>query len=326
MNGNRVPSALLLSAFCFAAQATAHGIASALVVGSTFYDGYNPSYQYKNPPPTVVGWSVPDDLQNTFISPDKFGTADMVCHLGAKPAGAAVPLKGGDVVEVQWTPWPASHKGPVIDYLANCNGPCETVDKTKLKFFKIQEVGFIDPASDLWAANVLASNNNSWLVRIPSDIAPGNYVLRHEIIALHAAGGTNGAQAYPFCYNLAIDGTGSAKPDGIPATQFYKANDPGIKFDLFSHPTTYVIPGPPLYTGALSVSQSKGAKITATASGVYAFTAAQHKIRQAVTTTPTSFATSTRTNVGITLPAFALPTETSVTTSSGLPATLPYIE
>jgi cellulase len=121
--------------------------------------------------------------------------------------------------------------------------PQETVDKTKLKFFKIQESGFLDVASDLWAANVLMNNNNSWLVKVPTDIAPGNYVLRHEIIALHAAGNVNGAQDYPFCFNLAIDSTGTASPDGIPATQLYKATDPGIKFDLFNHPTTYIIPG-----------------------------------------------------------------------------------
>ncbi|KAI1084039.1 glycoside hydrolase family 61 protein [Whalleya microplaca] len=273
----------LLSAVCV----QAHGIASALVVSSTFYDGYNPSYQWKSPPPTVVGWSTPDDLQNTFIAPNQFNTADMVCHLGAKPAEAAVPVKGGDVIEVQWTPWPASHKGPVIDYLANCNGPCETVDKTQLKFFKIAESGWVDQASDLWAANVLANNNNSWLVRLPTDIAAGNYVLRHEIIALHAAGNANGAQSYPFCFNLAIDSDGGTeKPAGISATEFYKAADPGIKFDLFSHPTQYIIPGPPLYSGAFSVSQTMPGKITATATGIYAYTAPP-KARAASTTAGT---------------------------------------
>ncbi|KAI1139599.1 glycoside hydrolase family 61 protein [Hypoxylon sp. FL0543] len=282
MPSSLLPS-IILSALLSAAGVQGHGIASAIVIDSTFYDGYNPSYQWKSPPPTVVGWSVPDDLQNTFISPDKFSTPDMVCHLGAKPAGAAAPVKGGDIIEVQWTPWPLSHKGPVLDYLANCNGPCETADKTKLNFFKIGEAGWIDKASDLWAANVLTNNNNSWLIRIPEDIAPGNYVLRHEIIALHAAGNANGAQAYPFCFNLAIDSKGTANPAGIPATQFYKANDPGIKFDLFSHPTAYVIPGPALYSGALPVSQTKPGPITATATGVYAFTAAA-QVKAAVTT------------------------------------------
>ncbi|OTB03494.1 glycoside hydrolase family 61 protein [Hypoxylon sp. CI-4A] len=291
-------TSIILSALLSAVEVRAHGIASAVVIDSTFYNGYNPSYQYESPPPTVVGWSVPDDLQNTFISPDKFGTPDMICHLGATPAGAAAPVKGGDVIEVQWTPWPASHKGPVLDYLANCNGACEIIDKTKLEFFKIGEADWVDQANDLWAANVLANNNNSWFVRIPEDIAPGNYVLRHEIIALHAAANPNGAQSYPFCYNLVVDSQGTATPVGIPATQFYKSDDPGIKFDLFSHPTAYVIPGPALYSGALPVSQTKPPAITATAAGVYAFTAPARAKAVVVTTAaaavPSTFKVATK--------------------------------
>ncbi|KAI0015806.1 glycoside hydrolase family 61 protein [Xylariomycetidae sp. FL0641] len=264
-------STAFAGALLAAAGVRAHGIASAIVVGSTFYNGYNPSYQYQNPPPTVVGWSVPDDLQNTFISPDQFATPDIACHVNAKPAGAAAPVKGGDVIEVQWTPWPASHKGPVLDYLARCNGPCEKADKTKLEFFKIGEAGWLDPAKDAWASIELMNNNNSWLVRVPEDLAPGDYVLRHEIISLHNAGNPNGAQAYPFCYNLVIDSTGTAKPAGVPAAKLYQAGDPGIKFDLFGHPSSYVIPGPTLYSGALSVAQSKAGKIMATASGIYAY-------------------------------------------------------
>ncbi len=78
---------------------------------------------------------------------------------------------------------------------------------------------------------------------IPKDIAPGNYVLRHEIIALHAAGQVNGAQNYPFCYSLAISSDGKANPEGVLATSLYTPTDPGIKFDLFSHFTDYTIPG-----------------------------------------------------------------------------------
>jgi hypothetical protein len=68
--------------------------------------------------------------------------------------------------------------------------------------------------------------------------------LRHEIIALHAAFQTNGAQNYPFCFSLAISGNGTSKPAGILATQLYKASDPGILFDLNnSKKGVYVIPG-----------------------------------------------------------------------------------
>lgn len=46
---------------------------------------------------------------------------------------------------------------------------------------------------------VCIANNLTSTVAIPSDIAPGNYVIRHEIIALHSAGQENGAQSYPQC-------------------------------------------------------------------------------------------------------------------------------
>jgi len=42
-----------------------------------------------------------------------------------------------------------------------------------------------------------AENGFSWNVKIPSSLAPGSYVLRHEIIGLHSAGSSNGAQNYP---------------------------------------------------------------------------------------------------------------------------------
>lgn len=183
----------------------------------------------------------------------------------------AAATKGGSKINLQWTPWPVSHKGPVIDYLANCNGPCETVDKTSLKWFKISEGGLIDKSmsNGYWATDELIKNNNTWTVQIPTSIATGNYVLRHEIIGLHAAGQANGAQNYPQCFNLAITSSGTDNPAGIPATSFYKATDPGIKFDLYGSFTSYTIPGPALYSGALPISQTMPSKPVATADGVY---------------------------------------------------------
>lgn len=42
-----------------------------------------------------------------------------------------------------------------------------------------------------------AENGFSWNVKVPSSLASGSYVLRHEIIGLHSAGNPNGAQNYP---------------------------------------------------------------------------------------------------------------------------------
>jgi len=93
---------------------------------SLSYEGYNPSYQYITPAPITVGWLVPDDLSNGFIDPQNYTEPDIICHLQATPAQIEAPINAGQTVELQWTPWPTSHHGPVIDYLANCNGPCET--------------------------------------------------------------------------------------------------------------------------------------------------------------------------------------------------------
>jgi cellulase len=165
-----------------------------------------------------------------------YNNSDIICHKSATNAQIAAPVKAGGKVELQWTPWPVSHHGPVIDYMANCNGPCETVDKTTLSWFKVDQVGLLNPnvTSGYWGTDVLINNNNSWVVEIPPTLAKGNYVLRHEIIALHAAGSAGGAQVYPQCVNLAVSGTGTAKPAGIPATQFYTPTDPGILFSAYN--------------------------------------------------------------------------------------------
>lgn len=65
------------------------------------------------------------------------------------------------------------------------------------------------------ATDTLIANNNSWTATIPLTLKTGNYVIRHEIIELHATGAPGGAQAYPFCFSLAIIGTGTAAPSGI---------------------------------------------------------------------------------------------------------------
>lgn len=138
-------------------------------------------------------------------------------------------------------------QGPVIDYIAPCNGDCTTITKESLRFTKFAQGAWIsgnDPGT--WVTDDLVKANNSWTTTIPATLAPGNYVIRHEIIALHAAGQTNGAQAYPQCVNFKItgDGTQTLGSSGTAATAFYKAADPGILFNLYSKFTGYTIPGP----------------------------------------------------------------------------------
>ena len=80
---------------------------------------------------------------------------------------------------------------------------------------------------------------------IPAKLAAGNYVIRHEIIALHAASSTDGAQAYPQCVNFKITGGGSETiTSGVLTKTFYTPSDPGILSNLYTTFTSYTIPGP----------------------------------------------------------------------------------
>ena len=253
-----IKNIVLAGAFVSVSQVMGHGTVSGIVADGIYYQGYSPSFQFQHPSPAVVGWSIPEDLSNGFIDPSNYTTAEVICHLGATPGAKSVAVKAGGSVELQWTLWPSSHHGPVIDYLANCNGPCSSVDKSALKFNKIDGAGLIDDTTvpGNWASDQLIANNNSWTIVIPASVAPGDYVLRHEIIALHSAGSANGAQNYPQCINLEITGAGTdTLASGTLGEALYTANDPGILVNIYTKLTSYLVPGPALYSGAVSTPQ-----------------------------------------------------------------------
>jgi Auxiliary Activity family 9 (formerly GH61) len=219
------------------------------------------------------------------VAPDAYAGPDIICHKSATNAQATATVSAGGTVTMEWNTWPSSHKGPVIDYLAPCNGACSTVDKTSLEFFKIDEQGLISDttAPGTWASDNLISNNNSWAITIPTGIASGPYILRHEIIALHSAGSTDGAQNYPQCINLEVTGGGSDVPAGTLGEALYSETDPGILVNIYTTGLSYSIPGPTLYSGGGSATATTKAAVSAAASTGAA----------GVTSTPTTLATST---------------------------------
>lgn len=89
-------------------------------------------------------------------------------------------------------------------------------------------------------------------VKIPSDIAPGDYLLRAEVIALHTASSLNSAQFYASCYQITVAGSGSATPSGVLFPGAYKNTDPGVLVDIHQKMSTYVNPGPSVYSGGVS--------------------------------------------------------------------------
>lgn len=169
-----------------------------------------------------------------------------MCNRDTDQGPNAVPVNAGDEVELDYY-WPkdGSHKGPLLAYMANCNGPCDKVDRMQLEFVKIQEAGLVQAKpKNKWATDVFIENDLMWKITIPSDFKTGNYVLRSEIVAMQF----RGKQWFMACVNLNVTGTGNANPKGVRATELYKATDPSFQFmPIENQYDSYPIPGPPLY-------------------------------------------------------------------------------
>jgi cellulase len=192
-------NALILAAG-LVSQVAAHGIVNKITVaGGQTYDGYIPYGSTAN----KVGWITPGNKDWGFVLPTEYGSPDIICHKGGLPATAAVEVPAGGELTLQWDQWAESHHGPVIDYLAPANTEdISKIDKTQLKFVKIKEGGQTggktsNPPALLFASDDLRSAGLTWKVKIPANIKAGYYVLRHEMIALHAADKLNEAQNYP---------------------------------------------------------------------------------------------------------------------------------
>ncbi|KAF3038691.1 hypothetical protein E8E12_008454 [Didymella heteroderae] len=236
----------------FAAGALAHGTVTGVTIDGKFEQGFSLDYYYANQngqtPAEHIGWYA-ENLDNGFVEPNSFGEADIICHKAGSPklsSDSMAKVAAGGTVEFHWTNWPESHMGPVITYVAPYTGDVTAVDKTSLKWTKIQADGY---ANGEWAAVKMIGQNNTWPVTVPESLAAGKYVFRHEIIALHGAGSANGAQNYPQCLNIEVTGSGTETPEGVVGTSLYTADEDGIIFNPYAATIDYNIPGPALWTG-----------------------------------------------------------------------------
>lgn len=94
-------------------------------------------------------------------------------------------------------------------------------------------------------------------VKIPSDIPAGDYFLRAEAIALHAAYGGGGQQFYMSCYQLTVSGGGSASPATVRFPGAYSQSDSGFG-SIHGNMNSYVVPGPAVYSGGTTQVPGSG--------------------------------------------------------------------
>ncbi|KAG2006269.1 hypothetical protein CC2G_002600 [Coprinopsis cinerea AmutBmut pab1-1] len=251
------PSASLSLAFSLLGllpYVSAHGYVQEVTLGETKYTGYLPyADPYIVPAPQRIIRKVPWNGPVTNLS-----LIDIQCNgytagrIATEPAPLVGKVAAGETVKFQWTSWPSNHYGPVSTYMARVPDGVDVTQwnpGTEAVWFKIHHEGRTSDGK--WASvEVLNENGGAAFARIPPKLRPGQYIIRHEIIALHFAFEYPGAQVYPSCVQVEVSGEGDAFPtEFVSFPGAYTANTPGIVFDLYNGPTEYPIPGPPVWTG-----------------------------------------------------------------------------
>ncbi|TFK37297.1 glycoside hydrolase family 61 protein [Crucibulum laeve] len=240
--------ALAVSLLIAAASVHGHGYVQEITAGSTKYTGYLP-YQdpYYNPVPQRIVRKIPGNGPVTDLS-----SIDVQCNgyteggvSGSAPAAIYATAAAGSQLALNWTTWPDSHMGPMITYMARAPSDITKWNPgTSAVWFKVAESG--KTSDGKWAAtDLLTASKSIYAFTIPAKLKAGQYLIRHEIIALHAAYTYPGAQVYPSCIQVQVTGSGTALPTSfVSFPGAYTATTPGIVYDAYQSTGSYPIPGP----------------------------------------------------------------------------------
>ncbi|EIW75818.1 glycoside hydrolase family 61 protein [Coniophora puteana RWD-64-598 SS2] len=233
-----------LSIFAFIHTVAAHGYVSQVTIDGTVYKGNVPG---KDAAASAI-------RQISTIDPVKGASNPYLnCGQDAQLASQAANANPGSNILVQWVGgatggnnWP-HNVGPIMAYLAKCDGECSSYNSSNAEWFKISELG-LKPGNTTWyQADIMAGEPAN--VTLPSNLASGQYLLRHELISLQLAVSEGGAEFYPSCTQLNVGGSQSGTVSSSDEVKFpggYSDSDPGIYVPgVYNTPLdNYVFPGP----------------------------------------------------------------------------------
>ncbi|KAB5594181.1 Glycoside hydrolase family 61 protein [Ceratobasidium theobromae] len=239
----------LVSVFALAAVANAHGYVDKIIVDGKTYNGPIPGETNPKSPIRRIS------TINPYKDPKGSG---ITCGEGSQLAAVVAPATAGSKLDLTWVAhpnqkWP-HEMGPLITYMAKvpAGQTADKFDASKGDFFKIAQEG---QDGDGWFVARLMKLGTKYTVTIPKELEDGDYIMRHEIIALHLADSKGGAEFYSSCFQLRVTGgTGSAKTTASETVRFpggYTANDKGIFTPkVFDNGFKYTFPGPAIATFA----------------------------------------------------------------------------
>ncbi|KAK6499951.1 hypothetical protein TWF481_010307 [Arthrobotrys musiformis] len=239
--------ALLLSA---ATTVSAHAYIKEFIIDGQSYPGFDP---FEPPQPGIVDQYWDTNFRNkkntdAYVPP---GSGDeIVCRKNAQPVPTVAMARAGAYITFRWTRWQTNHIGPILTYLADCNGNCAMAIGSQLSWFKIDEAGY---NGRLWATEVLQKQGKTYTIQLPKTLKDGQYLLRHEMVAFKNSFKDQAlpvTQLYPTCANIQIiNGSGQVTPQAVPLQGYYQEGAPGLPVVDIQRGLKYPFPGPPLTPG-----------------------------------------------------------------------------
>ncbi|KAI0759233.1 glycosyl hydrolase family 61-domain-containing protein [Trametes elegans] len=233
---------LLASLFAVLPNVVAHGYLKSVAIDGKTYQGNVPNNPSGDSPIRLID----------NIEPVK-GTdnPNLSCGQNAQNAALVVPANPGSKLTFAWASgsggnWP-HNTGPMLTYMASCGSTtCDKFDASNAQWFKVDEVAKKDDGSTWVQQDIM--NGGTYSMNLPDNIAPGDYLVRHEIIALQLAVSMGGAEFYPACVQTRVSGNGNGTPNStVSFPGAYSDSDPGI-FDpnVYNPGSSYTFPGPPI--------------------------------------------------------------------------------
>ncbi|KAF2681615.1 lytic polysaccharide monooxygenase [Lentithecium fluviatile CBS 122367] len=189
---------------------------------------------------------------NSNIPLQNVNSTDMRCNIGGISGSntqtysvAAGDQLGFTIAET------FGHPGPQQVYISKAPGDVKQYDGSR-EWAKIYTLTFSLNSSYgsndgilKWATH----RAQSFEFKLPEATPPGEYLLRAEGLALHAAHKANCAQFYVACAQIKVNGNGQGIPG--PTIQFpgsYRWNSTGVLIpEFWSRITNYTSPGPKLW-------------------------------------------------------------------------------
>ncbi|KAJ4475008.1 glycoside hydrolase family 61 protein [Lentinula aciculospora] len=230
-------------------------------------------------------------------------------------------------------PW-VHAMGTVATYIASCtNGDCTTFDASEGSWVKLEMDGidlsqsisddlrstmaakpeeYYPTGAGLWGMAKFVQDGSSWNVTVPSGLQNGQYIVRHELMAVHnpltSSDATTGPQVYVGCIQVeVVDGGDVTLPEGTKAGSLYAADGDFAQYNVYSdNGANFVNPGPAVWDGASSSSSSSTSASSASTTSTNVSTSSSSTV----------YTSSSAATASIAAAAVASPTTTSVDEAS----------